>query len=562
MIATATSSKVREYIDDVLSGRAIACKATIAAIQRHVDDLDKQGEEGFPYYFDERHALAACEFFPRVIKHSTGDFEGMPFELEPWQAFGVWCMFGWKRDFDDSRRFRRFYWSMGRKNGKSCFAAGLSLFVAMLDINPKTGRPENVGEVILCAPKKEQVEKVIYSEIERMREQSPVIKNGSERINKQIRFHHNSSTIRCVGSDRPYSGLNPSLVVMDETHEWAEFNRKFYDTMLTGSGSRTQPIIGSVTTAGDDQSHIWKGEYQLAKSILSGVEKNEAFFAYIFELDEEDDPLDESKWIKANPNLGVSLKIDYLREQPKQHSVDLNRFIRYHCNRPVESIAKAFDLKEWDAVAGELSNWSEADVICAGFDMGGYDDLCAFALVARFPVDMDGEKQLYRYEARTFAYISATTERDLSKQPFASWIHSGLLKKDEYPQLALQYDLTRQCTKHYVDTIAFDPSNARSTAEYLTQEGFTAATVGQNCSNFNEPIHDLMAAIREHRFRHDGNELLRWCVNNAVLIRDRQDRWMFDKRDSNDKIDPVVAMTMAFRLASVAQGRPIGKLYI
>jgi phage terminase large subunit-like protein len=86
--------------------------------------------------------------------------------------------------------------------------------------------------------------------------------------------------------------------------------------------------------------------------------------------------------------------------------------------------------------------------------------------------------------------------------------------------------------------------------------------MGQNCTNFNEPIHDLMNAIKEGRFKHDGNPLLRWCVNNAVLIKDRQDRWMFDKRDSSDKIDPAVAMTMAFRLATLEPARATGSLYV
>lgn len=562
MICTATASKISDYINQVLSGEVISCQSTIAAVQRHVDDLKKQSTKGFPYYFDERHALAACEFFPKVIRHSAGDFQGMPFELEPWQAFGIWCLFGWKRDCDDTRRFRRFYWSMGRKNGKSCFAAGLSIFVAMLDVNPKTGLPENVGEVILCAPKKEQVEKVIYSEIERMREQSSLLRKGSDRINRQIRFKHNNSTIRCVGSDRPYSGLNPSLVVMDETHEWAEFNRKFYDTMLTGSGSRSQPLVGSVTTAGDSSSHIWKGEYQLAKGTLNKTQTNESFFAYVFELDDDDDPLDESTWVKANPNLGVSLKLDYLREQPKHSAVDLNRFIRYHCNRPVESIAKAFDLNEWASCSGSLSDWSKADAVCAGFDLGGYDDFSAYALVAKFPHAEDSGKKIYRYEVKVKTYISSNTERDLNKHPFFTWIHDGYITKTDYPQIDLRDDLIEDCGRFCVENVAFDPSNARSTAEELTRNGITAAAVGQSCVNFDEPIHTLMSAIREGRFTHNGDPLLTWCVSNAVIIRNRQDKWMLDKRDSADKIDPVVAMVMAFRMASLAQERASGSLYL
>src|SRR5690606_2241810 len=168
------------------------------------------------------HAAASVDFFPLMLRHSIGDFAGLPFELEPWQAFAVWCIFGWKRDDDNARRFRKVYWSMARKNGKSSVAAGFAILLAMMDINPNTSKPESVAEVILSATKKEQVEKVIYAEIDRMRMQSPEIKGLSSRENKQITFRHNQGSIRCVGSDKPYDGLNPHAVIKDELHAWRE----------------------------------------------------------------------------------------------------------------------------------------------------------------------------------------------------------------------------------------------------------------------------------------------------------------------------------------------------
>src|SRR5690606_6078889 len=94
--------------------------------------------------------------------------------------------------------------------------------------------------------------------------------------------------------------------------------------------------------------------------------------------------------------------------------------------------------------------------------------------------------------------------------------------------------------------------------EEMTEEGITAARMAQNFGMFNEPIRDLMQAMKDGRFMHDGNPLLRWCCGNAVASRDRNDRWMYDKRESSDKIDPTVALTMAFRMASLAPARPRG----
>ena len=185
----------------------VACELVRCAVQRHVDDLARQSTPGFPYHFDANHAAAAIDFFPACLCHSIGDFAGMPFYLEPWQAFAIAMIFGWKRDDDNSRRFRKVYWSMGRKNGKSSVGAGLSILLASIDVNPTTGKPEAVAEVILSATKRDQVEKVIYAEVERMRVRSPQIESISSRINKQITFKHNDGSIRCVGSDKPYDGL-------------------------------------------------------------------------------------------------------------------------------------------------------------------------------------------------------------------------------------------------------------------------------------------------------------------------------------------------------------------
>lgn len=562
MIATGIKAKVDSYIDDVLNGDIIVCTAVRQAVERHVADLSRQSTDEFPYYFDVNHAGLACDFFPLMLKHTIGDYAGLPFELEPWQAFGVWCLFGWKRDADDSRRFRRFYWSMARKNGKSSLAAGIALYLAMLDINPKTGKVEEVAEVILSATKKEQVEKVIYAEIERMRTKCRHIESRSSRINRQITFSHNRGSIRCVGSERPYDGLNPLAVLMDELHEWREHHRKFYDTMLTGSGSRSQPIIGSVTTAGSDSSHIWLDEYRQSKAVLDGTIKDESLFAYVFELEEKDDILEESNWIKANPNLGVSVKLEYLREARKTSPVDKNRFARYHCNMLVASLEKAFDMNQWDSCEGELSDWNHADAIGIGFDLGGRDDLAAWSMVARFLVEDSGDTPLYRYEVKCRSYIESDTLRDLNKQPFFTWIESGLLQKCQHSTAEIRHDIIEACREYDVYATAFDRYNAKSTGQDLAAEGITVAEFSQSCTMFNEPILDFMKALRDGRVTHDGNPLLRWCASNAVIKSDGQDRWMFDKGESSDKIDPIVAMMMAFRMASLAPEKASGSLYI
>jgi len=564
VITSSIRGKVHDYIDGVLDGSLVVSCRVRDAVQRHVDDLEKQSQSDFPYHFDSRHAEMVCQFFPLLLRHSIGEFARQPFELSPFQLFCTWVMFGWKRDGDGSRRFRKIYISLARKNGKSSWVSGLCHFLAAGDVDPATGKPEAVGQILLTATKKEQAD-VVYSEIERMRLQSPALLKMSNVKYETITYKHNSSYIRKVGSDKPFDGLNPHAVITDELHAWQERHRPFYDTMVTGSGSRTQPLHLIITTAGDDSSHLWLAEYNYACSVMQGTIKDETLFAFICELDETDDPGDESKWVKANPNLGVSVKLDYLRQRwaEDQHTaLGVNRFTRYHGNRLVSSSAKAFDLNLWDAGERVLSDWHTADAIGAGVDLGSRDDLAAIGLCARFVVDYQADNPIYRYEVKTLAFIADDCKRDLAQMPFASWLYCGLISKSKYPIADLQAKLIELCQDLGVQTVAYDPYNGQQLGEELSKEGLVAARMAQNQTNFNEPIRDFQQAIVDGRLSHDGNALLRWCVSNAVVSADRSDRWMFDKRSSSEKIDPLVAVLMAFRVASLADTKATGSLYL
>jgi len=563
VITNNVRGRVQDYIDGVLSGEIVACQRVKDAVRRHVDDLARQNTQDFPYHFDARWASGVCQFFPIMLRHSIGEFAGRPLDLENWQLFGLWNIFGWKRNEDNSRRFRKVYWSMARKNGKSTLAAGICLFLGVGDIDPATGRPESVGQILLTATKKEQAE-VVYSETKRMREQSPWFLKECVEKNDQITFNRSKSYIRKVSSDKPFDGLSPHCVIMDELHGWCEYHRKFYDTMVTGSASRTQPLHIIITTAGDDQSHLWLDDYNYASSVMKGEFKDESLFALIYELDEKDDPADEACWAKSNPNLGVSVKMDYLRQRWKEDSrtsLGRNRFTRYHGNRLVTSTERAFDPVQFDKCIGQLADWRGACAFGAGVDLGARDDLAAYATCARFRVGDDTEgRPLYRYEFKIKAYIADDTKRDLTIMPFSQWIYSGEITKSKFPIEDLSQSLIEECAINNIQTVAYDPFNGQQLGETLTKAGLVAARMAQNQANFNEAIRDFIKLLADGRIVFEGGDLLRWCAGNAMLCKDRQDRWMFDKAKSKDKIDPIVAVVMAYRICSLQPERFSGSL--
>ncbi len=556
-----------QYIQDVLDEKITVCRSVRQAVERQVRDLANSENKDFPYYFDRETASAICQYFPVALRHSIGKHAGKRFHLEPWQEFCISTIFGWKRKDDNCRRFRRAYWSMGRKNGKSSIAAGIAMLMASIDINPFTNDAEARAQVILAATKKEQAEKVVMAECIRMREQSPLIKEGSIYQNKIIRFNHNGGNISCVGSDRPFDGLNPVLCVLDETHAWRKVHQPFYSTMQTGSGSRAQPLILTVTTAGDDRSHIWIEEVNYAKQVLEQAVDDSSLFVACYEMDEKDDPLDPDLWVKSNPNIGVSVSAEFLEQQAKQAASSvtaMNRFKRYHANVLVSSTEHIFDMEHFAKCSGELSDWREADAVSFGVDLGGRDDLCAYAAVARFETDKsetDGTP-IYRYEVKTQAYISVNTKRDLREKPFCDFIDDGRIRITPAPIADLQADLMQDYWDLNGTDVAIDPYQAQQFGEQCTQQGLTIASMAQTTAHFNSPISIFRQACADENFRHNDDALLKWCLSNAVAVRDRSDRYMLDKASSSQKIDPLVACLMALARATVAPVRGRGDWYV
>ena len=550
------------YAEDITSGRIKSCRSIAGACNRFIDNLRDQGSEEFPYYFDEEHARNVCNFFPLLIRHSIGKDEGKPFYLQPWPAFAVANIYGWKRKDNDCRRFKQAYISVARKNGKSTLASGLCLFAAGYDRNPVTGGFESIAQVVIAASKKEQAERVTMAETVRMRGRAPSIMEASEYKNRQINFFHNGGHVITIGSDKAFDGLNPHMVVVDELHMFRSsgLQAEFVDTMKTGSGARSQPLFLVTTTAGSTSSELWRSEWQYATGVATGQYEDESYFSLSYELDEDDDALDEDNWIKANPCLGVTLTLEYLRDQSRPAKTDatsLSRFTRYHGNRMVSSFDTAFSVPDWDACRGKLSNWKDADAVGGGIDLGGRNDLAAWAMVARFPTGLKNDKgdPIYRYEVKSGSYIAQDTPRDLSKQPFNQFVSDEILTVTKYPVSELEQDFIEAAQSHGCYDVAFDPYQAQRSAENIEGHGIETVAMPQTTGHFNAPITELRQVMTDGRLTHDGCPLLTWCVGNAVTETDKQDRQMLCKRESSEKIDPVVAMAMAFSRCTAAPTR-------
>ena len=539
---------LNDYCDDVLSGRRTTGHIERCAVERFRRDMTRADKPDCPFYFDARIAERVITFI-QLLKHSTGKFKGKPFILESWQVFIVANIFGWIVKATGKRRIRKFHVEIGRKNGKTALVAAICLYCMLFD---GEGRPE----IYVAATERSQ-SKLCWEEATRFVCNSSWL---SERLrivpSKYVMFGPDAGVFLALGGDGAGTdGKNPSCSIADEIHEFrtaAHFD--LWGKMRTGSGTRTQPIYGAITTAGSTRSVLWKTERKYAEAVASGEQFDDAYFAFICCLDKDDDIFDEENWPKANPGLHTIKDPTDMRDMATQARIDVSaeRLLkRYHCNLMVEPTAQGISAAVWSKGNKPLPDLSGR--ICYGaIDLGWLDDLAAFWLVFPPPNLTTGT-----YYTLGWAFCPQHGARDLATGDWQKWISEGLLIATDGNQTDIE--AIRSCVKaakakYKIKAIALDENNARQFGQELTREGYDVVGHGQKGIHYNEPLRSLKAACNEGRVIHGGSPLLAWAVENMVvaisagLMRPA-------KEHSRDKIDPAVAMIMGWSIATLGTGQ-------
>jgi phage terminase large subunit-like protein len=537
--------KSDQYIADVLAGRIVTCHWIQAACQRHVDDLEHGPARGLR--FDEAAGAKVLKFFS-ILHHSKGEWAGQLIELEPWQQFMLWCLFGWKRA-DGTRRFRTAYLEVARKNGKSTIAAGVGLYGLILD-------NESGSEVFAASTKKDQ-SLIVFSEAVRMVKASPMLKKRIKIFRNNLNIEGTASKFEPLGADSDtMDGLNLHMAICDEIHAWK--TRDVWDKLNTATGARRQPLMFGITTAGYDRHSLCWVLNEYTKKILDRVVDDDSFFGMIFTLDDGDDWQDESTWIKANPNLGVSKKLDDLRRGSKRAQEipsEQNSFLRLHLNMWTQSETKWMPIEHWRQCGVPLDYSKLAGRKCyAGLDLSSTSDLTAWVLV--FP-PLRGE-DVYLVLPRFWI-----PEDNLQKRvhddrvPYDVWLRGGHLMST--PGNVIDYDfifdqVERDAKQFKVEEIAFDRWGAARVVNVLQAKGLVCVEFGQGFASMSPPMKELERLVMSHKIAHGNNPVLNWMADNVVIHLDAAGNIKPDKEKSREKIDGIVAMVMGLDRAMRSRG--------
>lgn len=539
MTATVKSA-VTTYAEGVLSGDIPAGNLVRLACQRHLDDLKHGHLRGLT--FDDAAAEHVIQFFS-FLRHSKGEWAGTEFELAPWQRFIVGSLFGWKRR-DGTRRYRTAYNEIARKNGKSTLSAGIGLYLAFFDDEPG-------AEVYAAATKRDQA-KIVWSEGKRMVQNTPALRARIKAFVNNLHIEATASKFEPLGADADsMDGLNIHGAIVDEVH--AHKTRNMIDVLDTATGARRQPLIWYITTAGHDRDSVCWELRDYGVRILEGQIEDDSVFAFIATIDPGDDWRDENVWVKANPNLGVSVKLDDLRSKAERAAKvpgQQNAFKRLHLDVWTEQAERWLSVEAWDECGQEPDIWAGRECF-AGLDLSSTTDITAFVAVFP-PEDRDGPWDVVARFWIPGDNIREKSERD--RVPYDVWVDAGYVTATEGN--ITDYDVLREevkafATEYQVREIPYDPWNATQLATQLGNDGATVVPMSQGYSVMSEPAKFLESLVLGGRIRHGNNPVLRWMAANVAVQHGPNDSIRPTKAKSNGRIDGIVALIMALGRASV-----------
>lgn len=523
----------KKYIADVLAGKATACKWVRLFCERHEKDLKKGTKRGL--YFDEDEAERVLRFFD-FLRHSKGEWGGQPFILSPWQQAYLWVLFGWRKKATGTRRFRISYLEVARKAGKSSLAAGVALY--LLDADKEPG-----AEVYSAATKRDQA-KIVHGEACRMVRASAMLKQFITVRTDNMFVLDTNSKFEPLSSDyNSLDGLNIHGAIVDEVH--AHKTRDLWDILETATGARRQPLMFAITTAGVSRQGICRELHDYLEKVLDGSLEDDSFCGIIFTLDEEDDYTDERVWVKANPNLGVSVKLDDLRDKirkAREAPAALNAFLRLHMNIWTQAETRWIDPDAW-AACGEQTPLEDLrkEPCYAGLDLSSTTDISAFVL--KFPRTGDALGWFWIPEDE----MEKRERRD--RVPFSAWVRHEYVEAT--PGNVIDYEYIRQRIKQVaaefrgLREIGYDPWNATQLAIQLEEDGFNVVPVRQGFQTLSPAAKELEREIMSGELKHGGNPVLRWMAANVVLAIDPAENIKPDKAKSAERIDGIVALCMA-----------------
>lgn len=550
------------YARAVIEGKVITGKWVKLAAQRFLKDLQRED-----IVFDEKEAMRAVNFIERKLRHWEGAFGGKPLILEDWQKFIVMQIFGWfLLELHPSgvrlRRIRSVYIQIARKNGKTAFLAAIILYHIIAD-------RESTPQVLVGANNEDQA-KICTNSVGQMVKSSPELRelfdDGEIKLSTYngkifaLQYPERIGEMRAMSKNpETKDGYGASLGGVDEYHEAKD--DKLLNVIESGQGSRINPLLIVITTAGfDKDGPCYSKLRESSVQILSGTIEDDHHLAFVYEQDDEDLASDESTWIKSNPNLGISVSIDFLRSRYKkalnEGGSKMVDFLTKNLNRWVDAPEVWIGSEIWATNRHGLTPEDLEGKLCyGGLDLARTVDLNAFCLW--FPNITEGV-----HAALPFFWIpEAKVENNNDRVDYRRWIEQGHMIKTpgnvaDYRIIAS--DIKAIIAKYDFKSLSYDRHlMGHGVLTDLLDEGIVCHDLAQNIANLNYPTKELERIVTGGKLEHFGSPVLSWMMGNVILAKDTSGNVKPDRGKSRNKIDGVSAMINALAEFKTFEGQEL-----
>lgn len=528
----------------VLRGEIVVGQYVMLAVMRHYRDLQEGHKRGL--IFSPDHGQHVIDHIEQHYSHIKGPLANQPLLLDPWQKFWTAVLYGWLTT-DGLRRFHRAYEEVARKNGKSTWKGPQAGYMCFMD-------GEVGAEVYAVASTREQAMTVfnpVFQNVKSWVKRSKLLAKSFSVFNglNQERINVGLNLLKPLAANADaQDGFNPSAIFFDELH--AQKSREQWDVLESALGARAQPLMSAITTAGFILDGICVEIRDYLIEILTGQREDDAFFGYIYAIDDGDDPFDEKNWIKANPGLGSGKFISYMRDMAKKAKAlpsALANFLTKDLNRWLNSSEGWLDMSVWDKGKAKFSIELLAGRTCyGGIDLASNLDLTAFSLV--FPPTEEGG--LWYVVVRTWCPRLKVDNEASDRAPYKRAEAEGWLEVTEgevtdYKQIRAA--VVEASQRFNLKMVGFDRWNATEVVSDLIDSEINMVEIPQNTQGMYPGTKLIEELIYSKRLRHGGNTILRYCASNVALLYDSNGNFRPDKKNAKNKgrIDALVATVIA-----------------
>ncbi len=518
-----------KYAEDVIAGRIVACQHTIKSCVRFLSDFKRAD-----ILFSNDHYQHAVNFI-QELPHTVGKYQGSKFLLEPWQHYIVANLFGWLRADSHLRRFTRAYVEVPRKNGKSTLASAIALYGLIAD-------SEAAAQVYSVATKLDQASIVFEESYRQCNASKWLLEGGVEpffsKNNRIIRFD-NSIYKPLEWNPEKQDGLNTHFAIVDEYH--AHQTDEAYNVIRNSMGSRVQPLLFTITTAGFRITSPCYKHRQHCVNVLNGRIQDDDLFTVIYTLDETDDWKDSKVWAKANPNWGISVQPKFVQQALTEAMQSGTKEVEFK-TKLLNVWTDAADVwikdEDWRSILVEND---EAEGECyAGLDLASVSDFTALTLF--WPNSMFMKTYYFLPED------ALKSRNDQSGDSIRQWAQDGYILTTPGNVQDYEYIYLKMLELQEVydfKLLAYDKWNSNSLIVKLEQNGFECAPYRQTISYMSPPTKEIERLIRNRTLIYQANPVTRWMIANVALETTPEGNIKINKKKSADKVDGPVSMVMA-----------------